>query len=71
MNAAKFPDRSVRAAVTAFGDSWCAAFINAEGFDCPPIRAEIRDSIVISSCAFAIAQHGRASTVRLRAGVNS
>lgn len=68
MNARQFPKGSIREAVAALGDDWCAAFITAD-FDCPPVRAEIRDRIVLGHCAFEIATRGRAISASARAGV--
>lgn len=65
MNPAIFPPGSIRRAVAAFGDAWTADFISP-AFECPPMRAELRDTMVMNDCG-ALASRDRGATMPARA----
>lgn len=60
MSPGRFPVGSVRAAVTAFGDAWHAAFIDRE-FDCPPARNAIIEEDLMTYCGEELGRGRRAS----------
>lgn len=60
MSPGRFPPGSVRAAVTAFGDAWHAAFIGPH-FECPPARDAVVEEDLMTYCTEELANGRRAS----------